>query len=885
MPQGRTPVRFPVSAARGRRWREAVTGTPGAAALAALLSVTVMVVQAVVRGEYPFGDLPRGFDDYFAQFVPYHAMFQRLLHGDPGIDAQFNWFVGLGQPFLPDYAVYLGGPWTLLIGLFPVTRVELGMVVVTLLKVAMVAASMVVYLRIAHGAGHPVLAAVVGTAYATSGFILEEGLYDPMWLEGVAAFPLIALVGHWCRTGRHAVPSVLLIALLYWSNFYSAIMATIGAVYLTLVMALVDRLPPRRLGEQLGRLAVRGLLGVGLTLPLVLPGVLAGTQAPPLDMTYGPRNVPLWRYLSKLFSLTELLDFSPGLAIGTLLLIAALAFFAHRRIPLRERLTLGLGLVVMFATMSWDVTRLVWFGFTEPHGSFFRNAFVVSGFLLVLAWRFLLRPPPGLLATVLGGGAVLAVLGWLTLIHHRGPHHAWSTPLTVVMVLAAVAGVAVMAIRPGTRRVVGPILVSLLVLELGLNAVVVEQLRASVRQPMGRWYADADRDLALVREHRASGQGWPPYRLDDAAYWYGNQSGLLGEPGVRYYSSTFTAQSARVFADLGVPSLANGRLMGPTVEDAPLFALLGVSARLEHPEPGRSRVSTYRSFPLVRVAPPARPSVTGVASVFAHRDGLWDEQVYTAPVWATRPATDGAVVPAGNQTRLAGTCPAGGVLQADLRPAGGAVTLRTSGSTSGGQRVDTPAPDERPAPVTVALPATGAFDLAYVADNRAPQPLALDRFACFDAARAAGFVDAAQRDSPGLLVHGRHLEATWPHPVSGDVIVSTTAVDGWSCDVDGQPARIIPARACSACPCREPAASPAATRRPCSRRRPPRRSSAWRPSWRSASSGAVRSAGGATGAEHRPGPPRSGPPELRAGHAILAAGARRRPFPPHDSEG
>lgn len=777
--------------ARGHRWREALTGTPGAAALATLLSVTVMLVQAAVRGEYPFGDLPRGFDDYFAQFVPFHAMLQHLLHGDPAIDAQFNWFVGLGQPFLPDYAVYLGGPWTLLIGLFPVTRVELGLVVVTLLRVAMIAVSMVVYLRIAHGAGQPVFAAVVGTAYATSGFVLEEGLYNPMWLEGVAAFPLIALVGHWCRTGRHAVPSVVLIAVLYWSNFYSAMMATVGAVYLTLMMAVVDRVPLRRLAEQFGRFAVRGLLGVGLTLPVVLPGVLAGTQAPPLDLTFGPRDVPLTRYLSRLFSLTELLDFSPGLAVGTLLLVAALAFFAHRRVPLRERLTFGAGLAVMLATMSWGATRPVWFGFTEPHGSYFRNAFVVSGLLLVLAWRFLLRPPPGLLATALGGGAVLAVLGWLTLIHRRGPHHPWSTPLTVAMVLAAVAGAAVMAIRPATRRVVGGILVSLLVLELGLNAVVVEQLRASVRAPMGRWYADADRDLALVREHRATGQGWPPYRLDAAGYSYGNESGLLGEPGLRYYSSTFTEQSARVFADLGVPSLANGRLMG-SVEDAPLFALFSVSARLERPAPGRSGLSTYRSFPLVRVAPPARPAAAGVAPVFAHRDGLWDEPVHTAPVWATRPAADTSTVPAGSSTRLTGSCPAGGVLQADLRPVGGAVTLRPAGATSGGRRVDPPAPAERAAPVTVPLPASGAVDLDYVVDDRAPQTLALGQFACFDAARAAGLVDRAQRDAPGLVVRGRHLEATWSRPVSGDVIVSTTAVDGWSCDVDGTPARIVP---------------------------------------------------------------------------------------------
>lgn len=593
------------------------THTAAAAALAALLSVAVVVLQHAANHEYPLGDRSRGYDDYFAQFVPFHAMLRELLHGNPAIGPQFNWFVALGQPFLPDYAVYLGGPWTLLIGLFPLTHIELGLFVITLVRVAVVAAAMVVYLRVAHGTGNPLLVALLGTAYATSGFVLEEGLFDPMWLEGVAAFPVFALVGHWCRSGRRTVPSILLVALFFWGNFYTAVMAAAGAVFLTVVMGVVDRVPLRGFAAQLGRFAVRGGLGVGLSLPVVLPGILAGRDAPPLDLTYGPSDVPLARYLGRLFSLTEWLDYSPGLGIGTVLLVAVLAFFAARVIPPRERLVFGVALGLMVTTMAWSATRGIWYGFTEPHGSYFRNAFVISGVLVVIAWRFLLRPQPQLPATALGGAGVLVLLAGLTAVHHRGPHHPLSTEVVVAVVLVTVAGAAVVARFPSTRRAAAGVLMAVLVAELAVNAVVVEQLRSQPRSPQGAWWADAPRDLAAVRQHRqggadgpggADGVGWPQYRLDAAMYRYGNQSALLGEPGVRYYSSTVSRESTRVFADLGVPSGANGRRMG-TVEDVPLFQALSVSGRLTHDGPTGVTLTRYDSLPMVRVA--GRPAGPG----------------------------------------------------------------------------------------------------------------------------------------------------------------------------------------------------------------------------------------------------------------------------------
>lgn len=45
-------------------------------------------------------------NDLAGQFMPFSAALWDLLHGSSHGDASFTWNVGLGHPFLPDYAAY-----------------------------------------------------------------------------------------------------------------------------------------------------------------------------------------------------------------------------------------------------------------------------------------------------------------------------------------------------------------------------------------------------------------------------------------------------------------------------------------------------------------------------------------------------------------------------------------------------------------------------------------------------------------------------------------------------------------------------------------------------------------------------------------------------------
>lgn len=170
--------------------------------LAALLTVLGTCGGDAVARVFPFGPRHRAVNDLANQFVPYHAYLWDLLHGrTEGGPPLLDWRAGWGTSFLPDYGTYLSSPFAPLVALLPRDDIEYAVYGVTVLKTAVAAAVMTVLLR-RLGPGGPGPAgpagpagwwwpAVLGAAYALCGWSLAEGTYNPMWLDGLVAFPLL----------------------------------------------------------------------------------------------------------------------------------------------------------------------------------------------------------------------------------------------------------------------------------------------------------------------------------------------------------------------------------------------------------------------------------------------------------------------------------------------------------------------------------------------------------------------------------------------------------------------------------------------------------------------------------------------------------------------
>ncbi|WUS98812.1 YfhO family protein [Streptomyces sp. NBC_00708] len=760
-----------------------------AAALAALLAaLTVCAGDAVARG-YPFGPHTRSVNDLGNQFVPFHARLWDLLHGRADGGLLLNWQSGFGTGFLPDFGTYLSSPFALLVGVFPRDRIDLAVYAVTLVKTGVAAAAMTWLLTaLRRGRGREWAAMVLGAGYALCGWSVVEAVYNPMWLDGLIAFPLLCLAGEWARTGRRPVLGTLLVTLAWVSNFYTAYMATLGAALVLVVRLLLEDGTARERVRGLVRAVRTVLLGIGLSAPVLVPVYLGTRHAyPGWNRAFAPAAWPdvAARLLPATYSF-----FSPALFLGTgaLLLACSLAF--HRAVPRTERLVWA-GLVAVVAlSLQWGPTHLLWHAFATPNGSPYRQTFVLSGLVVIAAWTAVASawPDP---RTLLGGGVVLALItagaAFSPLVT------AWTYPLFAAGLIAVLG--ALLLARTGRFAVLAVLLLA------GAQAGQAAATTAYAdRQRLGRlddyapWGERQDRQADAV----ARADGWPRYRTDPGLEQStANDPLLVGGQGGAYYSSHTPDVLTRTFLALGAGWTSNGRALHD-LDNPVTDAVFAVGARVRMPRdphqgwnlPDDRPVTVTREDvpPLVTVRADADEPPRYGRSPFRNQEKLLGAPVYTVPRTALR-AADGSGAPdegaydyrvrPGTYT-LSATCPAGSEVYLWAPDLFGRARLGTAEEADYRGEL----PGRR---AELRRLGDGGGTLAVSLRVARPGTVPHEAVGCLDRTRLAAAVSGLKRTgATRVTVTGSGVRAELPPHTRGTAVLAAPRIAGWSCD--GRPA-------------------------------------------------------------------------------------------------
>ncbi|MFF9850167.1 YfhO family protein [Streptomyces litmocidini] len=774
------------------RRRFAVLRAPAAAAL---LTAVLFCLATRLSRTYPFGPVTRNTVDLGQQYLPFHAYWRAFLLGETHGDAFLNWNSGFGSNFLGDVGTYLSSPFDLLVVLFPADRVELALYVVTTAKITAAAAAMALLLPRLRPGPWPV-AAVLGTAYALSGWTLDHGSTVPMWLDGLVALPLLCLVGEWARTGRRPVLGPLVVALAWIANFYTAYMATLGAAVVLAVRLLTAEETAgarRRLAGAL-RAARSVLIGIGLAAPLVTVVFLATKVADPTPGTVfapAPWTDVLARFLPATASVA-----SPALFVGTPVLALALTLPFNRAVAPHVRAGLTAAILLVTLSLQWEPTHLLWHAGASPNGIPYRQAFVLCGLVIVAAWFSVARGVPRPVV-LLAGVALLGALAWTA----RGSAEIdrWTFPASGAAVLLALAAVPLAlaadrrgpasparpARRPPGARVLPVLAVVLLVAaQAGEVAVsgkrIEEQRRSEVSWSprVGPW-----QEAAAAETARAD--AWPRYRTDPGEVPGGNDVLLVGGQGADYYSSLTSDVTSRTLDSLGFGHYAKGRhpigLDNP-VADA-LFSI-GTRLRSEPTEPVRQdalpratvTATTTPVPPLVTVRPAGRPATHPGDSAFARQERLLGTDVYELPA------------PSRTGRTLAARCPAGSQLWF------WAPEYKGTAALAGERPVDfdgKPPSVRAPMRALGTVPDSGAvrIDLGPEGTVRLPrEPIGCLVRARLDSAVRQLTADGATR----VRATGHTVTAQLPPGSEGTAVLAAPRISGWRCaagDADPRPAR------------------------------------------------------------------------------------------------
>lgn len=729
--------------------------------LAFLLTAGAFCASWAARGTYPFGATGRAVNDQANQYVPFHRALWDLVHGRAAGDLLFTWHGGFGQQFLSDYHTYLGNPFSWLAVLVPRSHVDLAVFVITPVTMGAAAALMTVYLGTLRP-GPWWQRGILGAVYGLCGWALSDASYVPIWLWGLVALPLLGIAVEWCLEGRRWPGAALLVALAWTGNFYTAMMATMAAcVLLAVRLAVLDLTGAQRL-RAAGRAATAAATGIVLTLPLLLPSFLSsGAAQPTTAAAFDPVRIEV--FLTGMLPATHLWGGRPRLYVSSLGLILAGTFLLNKAIARRTRLVWAAATLLVLASFQFPPTQYVWHGLAVPNGNPYREAFVFSGMVVIVAWLSLAhRPRPAHLALT----AALLVAATFAL---RRTDDFGGTTWPAVLGGGAVSLLALILLGLGEkRRVLVPVAAALMAgvvfAESTAAAVNADERRARERwaKPVATSNASITRHFAAVR----SARGWPAYRTDPGAPQTSYNDGLaLRAEGPQYYSSYLPEVTYRALQPLGYGYKNDGRtLFG--AENPVLDAIFSIGARVG---PGPAKDGwTARRFPApplvtVRDAPYASPNPP--ASVYARQERVLGATVYEVPpvtrsgaparqTYAARctpgseafwysPALYGTLASGGSERALHDRT--AGVLRLGEVPASGRVEVtvrtRTRGATAGEHPVG-----------------------------------------CLDRAALAGTVARLTATGATRVSTGGHtIEATLPKGSTGTAVFAMTAVPGWRC--------------------------------------------------------------------------------------------------------
>ncbi|MEV8530350.1 YfhO family protein [Streptomyces sp. NPDC051211] len=735
--------------------------------LAFALTSAAFCTAWVLRGSFPFGNTGRAINDQANQYVPFHRALWDLVHGQAAGDVLFTWRGGFGQQFLSDYYTYLGNPFSWLAVLVPRAHVDLAVFAITPITMGLAAAVMAVYLgRLVPGPWWQ--RGVLGAAYGLCGWALSDASYIPMWLWGLVALPMLGIAVEYCLEERRWPAATLLVSLAWLGNFYTAMMATMAACVLLGIRLITRDMTGRQRLRALFRAATAAGTGILLTLPLLLPSFLSSGAAQPTKVAdFNPQRLDV--FLTGMLPATHLWGGRPRLYIASLGLILAGSFLLNTNIAKKTRLVWGLAVVLVAASFQFPPTQYVWHGLAVPNGNPYREAFVFSGMLVILAWLALANRPRPLHLAITAGLLVAA-----TFLLRNTNDFAVET-WYAVLGGGALSLLALVLLGMGERRRVLIPVAAVLMITVVFAESALSAFNADEKRGRERWAKPAVTSSQSITNHFEAVRyvdGWPAYRTDSGKPQTSYNDALaLQAEGPQYYSSYLPEATYRTLEPLGYGYKNDGRTFFGA-DNPVLDAIFSIGARVS-PVPGEKNAWTGRKFPtppLVTVRDRSFASPAPAGSVWANQENVLGAAVYQVP----RTTRTGSA----QEQKYAAVCKPGSeaywyspALYGTL--ASGGTDHRIEDRMTGVLKLGT-------------VPKDGRVDVTVRtrSQDHAPE----HPIGCLDRTRLAATVEGLVKTGATEVKAGGHsIEATLPQGTTGTAVFAMTAVPGWQCSAPLKP--------------------------------------------------------------------------------------------------
>ncbi len=510
--------------------------------LSFLLPVGVLLAVYSAFGIYPFGDKSLLIMDLNGQSVDFYAYIRDLLCGESSLFYSFS--KGLGGNMVGLLSYYGALPFMFLTALFPKENMQEAVLFVNLLLVGLSGLSMCIFLH-SHKKEWNYSYLTFSVSYALMSYSILYSM-QMQWLCGVLFLPLILLgINRMVEDGKWGT-FVTFYTLLLLSNIYTGYMVTLFSGIYFFWKIISEK---RKIGKPLLTFALAGVGSFALSAFWTVPAFLATMSgregmvpfSPDTTESYGLSNVFMKFFMGQYDSITNTVPETAGTVsfyCGILILALALYYFFNRKISIREKVCSGIVLLIFGASVYFVALDKVWHLFSFPNWFPYRWAFLISFFLVFLAFRGFITEEKKKGNNMASAFAILAPILSVTYVFKK-ESFANSSLAGLTLIFFAVYWL----LFPLKKRISQGISVAILLIlcvEMGLSGL---SLMHGLNRQFG--YKDREQYVTSVREMETAVkvvedvETSPFYRVEKTDLRSDNDAMNVGYFGMTHYSSSF----------------------------------------------------------------------------------------------------------------------------------------------------------------------------------------------------------------------------------------------------------------------------------------------------------------------------------------------------------
>ncbi len=512
----------------------------------------------------PFGDGTVYRMDLYHQYGPlFTELYDRLTSGESLI---YSWNTGLGSSFLGNFYNYLSSPIAIIILLFGHKNTFEAVAAMIAIKAVLSSMSMTYYLKKSQKVDSFATAAF-GIMYAFCGYFIAY-YWNVMWIDALYLLPLIALgIENIIENGKCKM-YIISLAVAIFSNYYIGYMLCIfSCIYFLYHYACISHKLRKRKALLQGNVKLKdklknsfflqsGLrfafssLSVGILLCFMLiplAGILSSSSATGSSFpTEYSSYFSIFDFLANHLAALEPTirssgdDVLPNIYCGMLTVLLVPLYLFSKKIKSSEKLASIFLLAVMYFSFNINFINFAWHGFHFPNDLPYRQSFMYSFILVVLAFKAFKNIGEFSKKQILGVG--IGVLAFVVLVQELGSKNV--DDLTVFITIAfIVLHTAVLGVI-SSRKAQAVTLTVMVICSVAAETITANTDHYVANQTKTAFTSDYDDFKALQNEVSS----------DDEALFYREE---LTSLRARMDPSWYDYNGASIFSSMAYEKVAN----------------------------------------------------------------------------------------------------------------------------------------------------------------------------------------------------------------------------------------------------------------------------------------------------------------------------------------